>query len=119
MTSLTNVTLTLPSPPSSDNSNTGTIPNIDTFVNGTSAGLTCFIHPGTDFVGWPYGNGGLNAVPTTTTTSNGVESSSPVSDPSSSPSSDGSGNDNGAGGRWSVTPALVLLGALGGALVVL
>ena len=48
-----------------------------------------------------------------------MESSSPVSDPSSSPSSGGSGNDNGAGGRWSVTPALILLGALGGALVVL
>jgi hypothetical protein len=117
MTSLTNVTLTLPSPPSSDNSNTGNIPNITTFVNGTSAGLTCFIHPDTNFVGWPYGGGGFNALPTTTSTSNGVESSSPA--PSASASGDGSASDNGAGGRWSFTPAIALLGALGGVLVVM
>jgi hypothetical protein len=117
MTSLTNVTLTLPSPPSSDNSNTGSIPNITTFVNGTSAGLTCFIHPDTNFVGWPYGGGGFNALPTTTSTSNGVESSSPA--PSASASGDGSASDNGARGVLSFTPAIALLGALAGVLVIL
>lgn len=116
MTSLTNVTLTLGSPSSSDNSNTGNIHNITTFINGTAAGLTCFIHPDTNFVGWPYGGGGFNALPTTTTTTGGgAESSSPA--PSSS--AGGSQNGNGAGGRWAVTPALVLLSALIGVIVIL
>lgn len=110
MTSLTNVTLTLPESSSLDNSNIGSIPDIGTFVNGTAAGLTCFIHPATDFVGWPYGNGGFNAVPTTTSTGGGnSESSSLV--PAPGPSESG----NGSRARVSVLPPLpVAFGVVGG-----
>jgi hypothetical protein len=83
----------------------GDIPNLNIFVNGTAAGLTCFIHPNTEFVGWPYGNGGINADPTSTTTGGGAESSSPAPGPSE--------NDNGASqsGRWSIaTIPIAILG---------
>jgi hypothetical protein len=101
--SLTNVSITLGANGDQANSNIGNTADIANFVNGTAAGLTCFIHPDTSFVGWPYGGGGFNAVPTTTG-GGGAQSSSPAPSPS--------GSDNGASVD-SVTTGTIIWMAVG------
>jgi hypothetical protein len=117
--SLANVTITLGSLDTSvSNSNVGNTADISNFVNGTAAGLTCFIHPDTTFVGWPYGDGGLNAVPTTTDGGaggggGGAQTSSPAPSPSDS--------DNGSASGINAVGAIawVLMGSLLGVGIVL
>jgi len=55
---LTNVTINLATVPST----IATLHNDTTgFVNGTANGLTCLLPPSSNFVGWPYGGGGINS----------------------------------------------------------
>jgi hypothetical protein len=91
----------------------GTTANISQFINGTAAGLTCFISPNTEFIGWPYGDGGINAAPTSTTSGGGESSSSTPATPSSS--GNGNGGDSGSGAGS--TAGLSLGGILAPALV--
>lgn len=92
--SITNVTFELPSSPAitDGTSNVAQIANISNFINGTASGLTCFIHPDTSFVGWPYGGGGINAVSSGTPSSGGGgEGGSASSSAVPSPSDSGNG----------------------------
>lgn len=82
----------------------GNTADISNFVNGTAAGLTCFIHPDTTFVGWPYGDGGLNAVPTTT---EGGGGDAQTSSPAPSPSDSGNGSASGINAVGAITWVLV------------
>lgn len=120
--SITNITFDLPNTPAVDDgtSNVANTANITNFVNGTASGLTCFIHPDTNFVGWPYGGGGVNAAPSvipSSTIGGGGGSQSSLAAPSPSES------DNGAVGAQLHGPlmslmAVVLSGVLGAALLV-
>jgi hypothetical protein len=90
----------------------GTTANISQFINGTAAGLTCFISPNTEFVGWPYGDGGINASPTTSAGGGDSSSSTPAT-----PSSSGDGNGGNSGNGARSTAGLSLGGILAPALV--
>lgn len=107
-------------------SNVGRTANISNFVNGTASGLTCFIHPDTSFVGWPYGGGGVNAEPPTASTdSTGSPSEDGGSAQSSSTMPSPSSSDSGNGGIGNVdrsavaSVAVLMIGSLLGGLFVL
>jgi hypothetical protein len=86
----------------------GTTANISQFINGTAAGLTCFISPNTEFIGWPYGDGGINASPTSTNSGGGESSSSTPATPNSSGTGGDSGNGAGSTAGLSLGGILVL-----------
>lgn len=99
-------------------SNVGQIANISNFINGTAAGLTCFIHPDTDFAGWPYGGGGVNAK-SSGTPSSGGEGGSASSSAVPSPSESGNGAIRWQGQNMVFGLLVMGLGCLVGGIVVL
>jgi hypothetical protein len=102
---IVNVSISVPTPPTSGLSTNVPASQLNGFINGTAVGLVCLVPPGVNENAWPYGGGGVNAaIPgaPTSTTSGGPSGTSGTAVNTSGTSSSPSGSTPASAGQLGV-----------------